>query len=179
LRPTEPRIDTAAWDPLCAVACELRTEFLDPLQTKLAEALSVLGDLSGRPIADAGGLAVDAFAFVLIDVALREVELWEDRREKLLQLMAAQIYYRQPTPAIRNRAVFWGFLAELSAKYRFYQGPPGDPLELSAIVDQFLNRYGLAGEENADVVAGIQRIARPLVERVREVLRSRSHLLSV
>ncbi|MBI5015021.1 MAG: hypothetical protein HZB55_05960 [Deltaproteobacteria bacterium] len=173
-----PPARLSAWDPICAAASELKATFVEPTRARVFEALRVLKDVSGVPPEVEDDLAVDAFAFVVVDLLARDAGLRSDRRDTLLHLLAAQIFHSPRNPSITNREFFWNFLNELAGEYRGSLSRAGRAPTLHVLLDRFLHHYRLHGEENADVVDGLDRLLAPLVEVARRVLQDRQDAIN-
>jgi hypothetical protein len=167
----------AAWDPIYAIASDIRASFVEPIRAAILHALDVLTEIAGQEPVAANDLAVDAFAYTLVDVLTREERIAEPRRSLLLQLLAAQTFHSASNPSIANTAFFWVFLNELSDKYRSNAGGGDDLTDLSAVLEEFLAYYHLDGPDNEDVVRGIERLVLPHIRRVRQDIRDRFALL--
>lgn len=172
-------LDLAAWDPLQAVASELRAAFAEPVRRAILQALAALEELSGQEVAVQDDLAVDAFWYALVEVVTREEEFPAGQRARLLQMLAAQVFHSERNPAVRNQGFFWVFLNDLAAKYLGGAGGGDDAVDLHAVLDQFLAYYRLDGPENADVVEGLERLVLPHLQRLRLRVREVVSLLAV
>lgn len=171
-----PHFDPAFWDPLYAVACEFTTAFWGPVRADVTEALAVLEELCGYGNLCQDHWAIDAFVFTLADSMMQGLGFPERRRLALLQLVANFAYHRSPEAHRLDRAFYWTFLNDLVRKY-LGTGMSEDRLKLSSIINEFLNHYRLGGEDNEDLVEGLNRLLIPRIRDGIAFLREKSSLI--
>lgn len=175
-RKLQRHYDQTLWDPLYAVACEFTTVFWDPVRTGVTEALSVLEELCGYGNLCQDHWAIDAFVFTLVDSMTQGLGFPERRRLALLQLVASFAYHRSPEAHQLDKAFYWTFLNDLVRKYTG-QGTSEERLKLSSIINEFLNHYRLGGDDNVDLVQGLNRLLIPAIQDGISFLRERSPLI--
>ncbi|MBE0618334.1 MAG: hypothetical protein IH608_10475 [Proteobacteria bacterium] len=136
-----------------------------------------MSDLSGHPAVEKDDLNLAAFVFALSEAILAEVAVPTERKQELLQRLAAQAYLQMPRGNLPDPIFYWLFLVSQAELYREAVGRDVPNRKFTRMADHFLAQYSLGGSDNTELVHGVCRLIAPVIREARQFFRARVDLI--